>query len=70
MNRSPHQSELIQQMNRRDWLKTATSLRIVAGTAGLSSITNIGTRRELFVESGMVEKLSGQATMRLHHPTR
>jgi hypothetical protein len=82
MNRSLYQSEHTQKLNRRDWLKTATSLGIIAGTAGLSSatvqadkpakssITNIGTRRELFVESGLVEKLSGQATTRLHHPTR
>lgn len=29
----------------------------------------VGSRRELFVESALIEKLAGQATLRLHHPT-
>jgi hypothetical protein len=29
---------------------------------------NIGTRRELFVDDALVEKMSGRAELRLHHP--
>ncbi len=30
---------------------------------------DIGSRRELFVDDTLIEKLSGQASLRLHHPT-
>ncbi len=30
---------------------------------------NIGSRRELFVDDFLIEKLSGEAELRLHHPT-
>ena len=29
---------------------------------------DIGTRRELFVEDGLIDSLSGEAELRLHHP--
>src|ERR1035437_3020455 len=33
-----------------------------------SNVTDIGTRRELFVDEFLVERLSGKAELRLHHP--
>ena len=33
-----------------------------------SSVVDIGTRRELFVDEFMIDKLSGKAELRLHHP--
>jgi len=30
---------------------------------------DVGSRRELFVESSLIERLSGEAALRLHHPT-
>ncbi|MCY2962861.1 MAG: hypothetical protein NT069_04275 [Planctomycetota bacterium] len=33
------------------------------------TVTPIGSRRELFVEDGLIESLTGKAELRLHHPT-
>ncbi len=33
------------------------------------AVTPIGSRRELFVEEGLIESLTGKAELRLHHPT-
>jgi hypothetical protein len=33
-----------------------------------SKVTDIGTRREMFLDEFLVEKLSGKAEIRLHHP--
>ena len=33
-----------------------------------SIVANIGSRRELFIDDALVERISGRATLRLHHP--
>ena len=37
--------------------------------AGAGAPTDIGARRELFVEDGLIEAVSGKAELRLHEPT-
>ena len=34
------------------------------------AVLNIGSQRELFIDSVLVEKLTGEAELRLHHPER
>lgn len=65
-------------ISRRNFLASST-----LATAGLSSLAatssaqssqsveplNIQSRRELFVENGLIEKLTGDARQQLHHPT-
>ena len=45
---------------------------IIAGCMIASSLVasaaEIGERRELFVEDGLIEKISGKGELRLHHP--
>ncbi len=36
--------------------------------AQVDSVTEIGSRRELFIEDGLIERLDGKAELRLHHP--
>lgn len=67
-------------ISRRDWLKGATALgAAVAGSAVYSasakagddaqqSAVDIASRRELFVDDYLIDKLDG-AELRLHHPT-
>jgi len=68
------------QFTRREWLRTS----VAAGAAvlchskfrplaravetGSSNVLNIGSRRELFVDDYLIEKLAGKAELRLHHP--
>lgn len=66
-------------LSRRDWLKSATAIGLLAGgpdlTLGVtaaagaeSNVIDIGSRRELFVDEHLIEKLDG-ARLVLHHPT-
>lgn len=57
------------------YLGLATPAFFLAATTALSAqsaqsagATDIGSRRELFVDSGLVERLSGKAELRLHRP--
>lgn len=68
------------KFTRREWLRTS----VTAGTAMLCAsefppltlvaeaspgeAINIGSRRELFVDDFLIEKLTGKAELRLHHP--
>jgi len=64
--------------NRRQFLQSAAAIsaaglsasRSVAkvGDEDASAPTNIGARRELFVDGTLIEKLSGGATQQLQHP--
>ena len=51
----------------RPWLLAGLALLAVPA-AFPASVTDIGSRRELFVDDGLVERLSGGAQLRLHHP--
>ncbi|WP_240928101.1 hypothetical protein [Thalassoroseus pseudoceratinae] len=67
-------------LTRRDWLKTTTALTIAtagsklrpssaaAGDTKEQDVTDIDTRRELFVDDVLIERLTGQANRRLHQP--
>lgn len=37
-------------------------------SAGENPVTDIGSRRELFIEDSLVERIEGEAELRLHHP--
>lgn len=50
-------------------LATSLLFAITAVAAAEDAPATIGTRRELFVDSSLVESLSGEAELRLHHPT-
>jgi hypothetical protein len=48
---------------------TATVLALITiRVGGADASLNIGSRRELFVDDALVEKLTGKAELRLHHP--
>ena len=61
-------------LSRRDWIKTVGAVGLVSGTtqsvaaAVPEKLTNIGTRRELFVENSLITKLTGGGQLRLHQP--
>jgi len=68
-------------LSRRDWLKAAAMVGLAAPgslllapaaqgqeTTGQEAI-DLGLRRELFVDDFLIEKLTGEASLRLHHPT-
>lgn len=67
-------------LTRRDWLRTTTVLAlatagskcrpssVAAGDIVDQDVTDIGTRRELFVDDVLIERLTGQANRRLHQP--
>ncbi len=69
------------ELSRRDWLKAAGALglasagsTVLGSTAGAGEdlekvVIDIGSRRELFVDDFLVEALTGEAQLRLHHPT-
>ena len=42
---------------------------VLRGEETKPSVVEIGSRRELFVDEFLIEKLTGQAERRLHHPT-
>ncbi|MFQ5734398.1 MAG: hypothetical protein ACE5KM_20865 [Planctomycetaceae bacterium] len=68
-------------LTRRDWLASSALLGVgIAGSPWFSgdavseegrkaAVIDIGNRRELFVEDGLIERLAGNAALRLHHPT-
>ena len=45
------------------------ALIILTTGAGAAEPIDIGSRRELFVDNHLVERLAGKAELRLHHPT-
>ena len=53
-----------------------TSLRVVATlplllaavAVGAAEPTNIGSRRELFTDTALIQRIDGQLELRLHHP--
>jgi hypothetical protein len=69
------------RLSRRDWLKTAGAWGLAAaGTTVFGptsradekreeAVVDIGSRRELFVDDFLIERLAGEAELRLHHPT-
>lgn len=62
-------------LSRRDFVKTASAAGLVIGSTHTVSasaseqVTDIGTRRELFVENTLVSKLTGGGQLWLHQPT-
>lgn len=68
-------------LSRRDMLKSAAALGLAASGSLLSSpksrgednaeqgVIDIGSRRELFVDDFVIDKLTGDAELRMHHPT-
>ncbi|MCA9210840.1 MAG: hypothetical protein KDA55_20920, partial [Planctomycetales bacterium] len=67
-------------MQRRDWLKSVAVGGLAATGFGVPRLAraddattptpvDIGDRLELFVDQGLIERLSGEASRRLHHPT-
>jgi hypothetical protein len=50
-------------------LLASTSCPALAADATAAAPVEIGTRRELFVDQALVERLEGRAEFRLHHPT-
>lgn len=66
--------------SRRSWLKSTVALGFAtAGPAGIprllraetkhvNSPIDIGLRRELFIDTHLIDRLEGQAEQRLHHP--
>lgn len=62
-------------LSRRAFIGTASALGLAlssapggARAAADGGPINIGTRRELFVDDFLIERLDGQATLELHHP--
>ena len=41
---------------------------LVLTDAASAAVTDIGSRRELFVEDSLIERLAGEATLRMHNP--
>jgi hypothetical protein len=66
-------------VSRRDWLKVAGAAGLTAASAGeggpslaggtTSEVTNIGGRRELFVDTTLVGDIKGHARLQLNQPT-
>jgi hypothetical protein len=50
-------------------LTLAAALLVPSGLWAGTEVTEIGSRRELFVDQTLVESVSGGASLRLHHPT-
>jgi hypothetical protein len=63
--------------NRRQFLQTAAAVAPLALVGGKASpaadeppaVIDIGSRRELFIDRVLVDRLVGKADLRLHHPT-
>ncbi|REJ81446.1 MAG: hypothetical protein DWQ34_14615 [Planctomycetota bacterium] len=51
--------------------RTLLAVMLVAwpGFSTAEDVIEIGSRRELFVDEALVDRLAGNATLRLHHPT-
>ena len=65
----------LKKITRRRWLKTAglaaTTAPLFVGSsvyAKASEPLAIGSRRELFVDRQLIDRLAGTATLRLQHP--
>jgi len=62
------------ELSRRDWIKVTGIASLAGGSAGLvavaadDTVTEIGGRRELFVDDSLVSGLSGGGQLRLHQP--
>ena len=68
-------------LSRRAWLTYTAALSVAASGLFLFSasaggqdnseqdVIDIGSRRELFVDDFVIDKLTGEAELRLHHPT-
>jgi hypothetical protein len=64
------------RLSRRDWLKAATAIGLGTGVlSGRSALgqdaqapIDIGSRRELFIDRFLIDRLDGEAEQRLHHP--
>ena len=66
-------------VSRRDWLKVAGAAGLAAAAAGeggpslaedtTNEVTNIGGRRELFVDTTLVGDIKGHARLQLNQPT-
>lgn len=54
-------------MPRLNWLVVAT-LTLSSNFFASAQVIDIGNRRELFVEQGLIERLVGRAELKLHHP--
>ncbi|MFP6677269.1 MAG: hypothetical protein VB878_19455, partial [Pirellulaceae bacterium] len=66
--------------SRREWLKSTVALGVVAGaargvvpsaqaeTTDETQVIDIGTRRELFIDTFLIDRMEGKAVQRLHHP--
>ncbi len=67
-------------LSRKNWLTYAAALSVAASAFFLFSpraegadnpgqgVIDIGSRRELFVDDFVIDKLTGEAELRLHHP--
>ena len=62
--------KIYRTMTTTRYLLAAALLAIVASQAFTAAAdpTDIGSRRELFIDNALIETLSGAATQRLHHP--
>ncbi|MFT5466088.1 MAG: hypothetical protein ACI8UO_001186 [Verrucomicrobiales bacterium] len=49
-------------------MKFLIPLLLIVAPLAAQEIIDIGTQRELFVESSLVDRLEGEATLRMHHP--
>jgi len=67
-------------VSRRDWLKIVVALALAAAATNSfpspiraaegsgPNVIDIGSRRELFVDDFVIDKLTGEAELRMHHP--
>ncbi len=66
-------------LSRRDWIKGATALGLAASSSsaltaprtaqlGGTGALDIGSRRELFLDNHLIDRMEGEASLRLHHP--
>ena len=68
------------RFTRRDFIRGAAALGLVGPGSGvfssrvtrhevnLQDVIDIGSRRELFVDEALIERISGHAQQRMHHP--
>lgn len=52
------------------WTLVAVTTQATAGVGAADPPLDIGSRRELFIDDFLVEQLTGEAELRLHHPVR
>ena len=56
------------RLGRPTALSILALIPVVAGAAQPAGATDIGSRRELFVDEALVERVTGKAELRLHQP--